>query len=245
MRCEYAHDDGAYVLGALSPSERAAYERHMSDCAACREAVAEIAVLPGLLGRLDPVAAQQLLGQTDTPAEPDEESASRGEARVISLVQAAAKVRRRERIGRRLRYAGTGLVAACLALVVALGIGALRGNGTPSGPSVAESPSLHPMVEAVPGTRAPVEAAVALVPHKWGTEIKMRCSYRETGGADAWTFKMFAYGPDHTKEQLSSWVAGPGDSLDLPMQTRFMTGQLIRLEITRADETPLLVYQVT
>ena len=54
MRCEHEHDDGAYVLGALSPAERAQYERHLATCSFCREAVAEIAVLPGLLGRLDP-----------------------------------------------------------------------------------------------------------------------------------------------------------------------------------------------
>ena len=33
--------------GRAAPAERAAYERHLAGCAACREAVAEIAVLPG------------------------------------------------------------------------------------------------------------------------------------------------------------------------------------------------------
>lgn len=60
-RCEFAHDDGAYLLGALAPAERAAYERHLAGCASCREAVAEIAVLPGLLGRLDPAGLVPLL----------------------------------------------------------------------------------------------------------------------------------------------------------------------------------------
>ncbi|MFD0784741.1 zf-HC2 domain-containing protein, partial [Micromonospora azadirachtae] len=46
-RCEFTQDDGAYVLGALAPAERAAYERHLAGCADCREAVAELAVLPG------------------------------------------------------------------------------------------------------------------------------------------------------------------------------------------------------
>ncbi len=39
MRCEHEHDDGAYVLGALSPAERTAYERHLATCSFCREAV--------------------------------------------------------------------------------------------------------------------------------------------------------------------------------------------------------------
>ncbi|WP_233606455.1 zf-HC2 domain-containing protein [Micromonospora sp. Llam0] len=37
MRCDYAHDDGAYVLGALSPAERAAYEHHLAGCPSCRQ----------------------------------------------------------------------------------------------------------------------------------------------------------------------------------------------------------------
>ena len=72
--CEYAHDDGAYVLGALSPAERAAYERHLSTCSACREAVAEIAVLPGLLGRLDEAGLERVLSMG--PSQPAVESRS-------------------------------------------------------------------------------------------------------------------------------------------------------------------------
>ena len=48
MRCEHEHDDGAYVLGALSPAERAAYERHLATCSFCREAVADILVRPAV-----------------------------------------------------------------------------------------------------------------------------------------------------------------------------------------------------
>ena len=37
MTCELAHLDGAYVLGALSPAERLAFERHLPSCAACSD----------------------------------------------------------------------------------------------------------------------------------------------------------------------------------------------------------------
>lgn len=53
MRCEHEHDDGAYVLGALSPAERAAYEQHLATCSFCREAVADLSTMPDLLSRLD------------------------------------------------------------------------------------------------------------------------------------------------------------------------------------------------
>jgi hypothetical protein len=53
VRCEHEHDDGAYVLGALAPAERVAYERHLATCSFCREAVADMSALPDLLSRLD------------------------------------------------------------------------------------------------------------------------------------------------------------------------------------------------
>ncbi|MFD0518834.1 anti-sigma factor family protein [Paractinoplanes durhamensis] len=66
MHCEHEHDDGAYVLGALSPAERAAYERHLATCSFCREAVADISALPDLLARLDAKEFAKLLDPTLT-----------------------------------------------------------------------------------------------------------------------------------------------------------------------------------
>ena len=48
----FEHEDAAYVLGALSHEDRLAYEEHLRTCARCSAAVAELAVLPGLLARL-------------------------------------------------------------------------------------------------------------------------------------------------------------------------------------------------
>ena len=53
--------DASYVLGALSPSDRRAYERHLAGCGQCREAVAELAGMPGLLGALSREEAEELL----------------------------------------------------------------------------------------------------------------------------------------------------------------------------------------
>src|SRR4051794_23809630 len=65
MRCEHLHDSAVYVLGALSPPEREAYERHLADCAQCRAEVAEFSDLPGLLGRLDPEITAQIAMASD------------------------------------------------------------------------------------------------------------------------------------------------------------------------------------
>ena len=43
---------GGYVVGALDPRERADVEAHLAHCPMCRDELAELAPLPGLLSRL-------------------------------------------------------------------------------------------------------------------------------------------------------------------------------------------------
>ena len=50
--CALSHSDAAYVLGSLSPTDRLEFERHLPGCESCRRSVAELAGLPGLLGRV-------------------------------------------------------------------------------------------------------------------------------------------------------------------------------------------------
>ncbi|MBB5829394.1 anti-sigma factor family protein [Micromonospora carbonacea] len=227
-RCEFAHDDGAYVLGALAPADRAAYERHLAGCASCRDAVAEIAVLPGLLGRLDPAGLEQFL---EPPAEV---------SRVPALLDAARRRRRRERSAARRRYALTALAAAVLALFAGFGAATLR-------PPVEITPTPTPQIalasmRPIAGT-VPVHAEVGLTGTPWGTEVTMRCGYdRRAGHREAYTFRLVAHGPDGATEQIGSWLAAPGDELSLTATTHFTDGELVRLELLRADGTPVLAY---
>lgn len=51
--CErWKFESAVYVLGALSPIERRAFEAHLSRCHQCRDDLASVAGLPGLLARL-------------------------------------------------------------------------------------------------------------------------------------------------------------------------------------------------
>ncbi|MEU5721362.1 zf-HC2 domain-containing protein [Micromonospora sp. NPDC047738] len=223
-RCEFAYDDGAYVLGALAPAERAAYERHLAGCAACREAVAEIAVLPGLLGRLDPAGLEQFL--------PSASEASR----LPALLDAAREQRRRERSRARRRYALSGLAAAVLAVLAGVGVSLVR-PATPSAPRVALA-AMRPVAGPVP-----LHAEVGLTDKKWGTEVTLRCGYdQRTGHREAYTFRLVAHGPDGATEQVATWLAAPGDDLRMVGATHFTHGELVRLELLRADGTPVLAY---
>ncbi|MFG2099569.1 anti-sigma factor family protein [Micromonospora echinaurantiaca] len=227
-RCEFAHDDGAYVLGALAPAERAAYERHLAGCAACQQAVAEIAVLPGLLGRLDPAGLEQFL---PPPAE---------STRMPELLAAARERRRRERWASRRRYALTALAAAALALVVGVGTATLLPRTGPGPAGDPQMVAMQPVAGAVP-----VHAEVALTGTEWGTEVTMRCGYEARPGyGKAYTFRLVAHGPDGATEQIGSWLAAPGDDLRISGATRFTDAELVRLELLRADGTPVLAYDV-
>src|SRR5262249_39687424 len=113
MTCEHALDDGAYVLGALSPAERAQFERHLPGCAACRESVAPPALLPGLLGRLDRAGAVALhAGPAPATLSPT----------VLPRVLAAT-VRQRRVDERRARRRRTILAAVVAAVVMILLVG--------------------------------------------------------------------------------------------------------------------------
>ncbi|SCL37654.1 Putative zinc-finger [Micromonospora pallida] len=223
--CEFAYDDGAYVLGALAPAERAAYERHLAGCAACRAAVAEVAVLPGLLGRLDPTEVAHLV---PAPEEP----------RVPALLAAAEQQRHAERRRVRWRYAVTALTAAVFTLVVGFGVTTLRSAWQPD--DRARMVAMRP----VAGT-APVHAEIGLTGTEWGTEITMRCGYdARPDYVKAYVFRLVAYGPGGESEQVGSWLAAPGDEVRFTGTTRFTDADLVRLELHRADGTPVLGYDV-
>ena len=67
-RCARIRPDlGVYVLGAISPAGRARVARHLETCSRCREELAGLAGLPGLLARLPPATAARIASQ-DAPA---------------------------------------------------------------------------------------------------------------------------------------------------------------------------------
>ena len=234
MRCHHEHDDGAYVLGALSPAERAAYERHLATCSFCREAVADIAVLPGLLGRLDPVDFEKLLAADLPPPRTRRNS-------MPDLVSAAQSTRREERRRVRWRVLGSALTAACLALIVGIGAVFWMGRGgtpdpTVPGPTVAMTPA---------NDRVQVTARVNLTGAAGGTRINLICFYNK-GDAESkpYTIRLMAYGPDDESEQLGSWTAAPGKEVKMSGLTHFTAGTLSRLALVRTDDRTLLTYDV-
>ncbi len=134
MTCSFGFDDGAYVLGALSPADRAAYEAHLPTCAACRKAVASFAGLPGLLRRL---------------GQPQDENPAR-EDRIPLLLKALKRKRR----ARQRRTLALVLSAFCAALALGAGL-----TNLPQ-----DQPVMYSMDKVAANTNVTAEASASQTP---------------------------------------------------------------------------------
>ncbi len=154
---------GVYLLGAISPEERAAVERHLAGCAGCREELAGLASLPGRLGTVSSSDAVMLAADAeDDPGRPGP-----GDNGSRTLLRRAARLR-----GRRMwRRVATG------AAVTALAAGALL-----AGARALSRPAPRPVAafwpETVHGSNR-VSGAGAIVRYRgrpWGVQIAVQVS---------------------------------------------------------------------
>lgn len=219
MKCDFCFDDGAYVLGALAPAERAEFERHLATCPSCRDEVAALAVLPGLLGRLDAATAIPAI-----------------EAPPSILLRTMAAVATRRRAERRRRL-WTALAAGLAALVVATGagLGVHMVDASPASP-----PGLSAMVPVT--DHVPVTAELALVAAAGGTRVDMQCRY-STGYDGLWIIRLVVFPRwGGTGEQIGTWTATSGQVLSMTAMTHLSPEDIGRVELQRADQTPLLTW---
>lgn len=238
MTCPFVRDDGAYVLGALTPAERLDFERHLADCPDCSRRVQELAGLTGLLARVSPQVMDDQSAE-DVPPVPD------------SVLSSLLGDVRRER--RRRRWLAAGLAAAAVvagAAIGALGSGIVGGDaaggpeatsptasqapsavpstepspapssGTPSAtPSAAPSPSpaLAPARRMRPVAETTMTARVSLTAVPWGTRLDLTCSY-------PW--------PAPTGRGEASYDDGEGTTYTLVVRTR--RGEVAQVATWRA-----------
>ena len=240
MSCGYAHLDGSYVLGALSPAERQEFERHLEGCVECSSAVRRLAGLPGLLARVD---ADVLTSPQVEEAPPD------------TLLPALVREVRRSR--RRRGYALAGAAAAAAA-TVALGslalAGDLGGDDTPvAGPSTSIStssstgatPSTAPGQDMVAVGQVTMRATIAHQDVPWGTRLSLTCSYSTDGdpyhsGQSATSYALFVRTHDGRAEQVATWRALPGRTMMLDAATASRWAEIDSVEVRTADGQPVL-----
>lgn len=233
MSCSYAHDDGSYILGALSPTERHEFQEHLADCDGCARSVSAIAGLPGLLARLDsseldPPAAAEPVRDTLLPA----------------LLEQARRHRRR----RTTAIAGLAAAAAAAAAVGSLTLTGLVGRQ--EAPTAAPGAGIgrtstsatgRPML---PVGAVPVRATVAFHSVAWGTRIDMTCTYTPPGGRYATTrpatYVLVVHTRDGHTQQVATWRSLPARTMRVTAATAASHSQIASVEVHTTDGRPVL-----
>jgi hypothetical protein len=227
--CEYAELDGSYVLGSLSPAERQEYEKHLATCKDCARSVRELAGLPGLLARVDPVVLEPPPAMEPVP-----------ETLLPSLVRQVQRSRRRR------LYASVGLAAAA---AVAVGVVVVQGVGNEN-PPAATPPVPSPSATTPAGQEmralhhAPVTATLAFTSVKWGTKLDLTCSYKPTRSEyqlpRSVTYGLFVLNRDGSAEQVGTWRALDGRTMRLTAGTAASRKDIESVEVRTTDGRPVL-----
>ncbi|ATG50721.1 hypothetical protein CFK38_03690 [Brachybacterium vulturis] len=235
----FADWDGAYVLGALTPADRHAYEDHLETCSRCRDAVAELAPVPGLLAQIrpEPEAVDGTEPAPGAPAPPEV-----GGATVPSPPGGRSAGPRPHRHRRVLLGALAAAAALLLVLTLPLALG-----GRQEEPALTVSPSA-----AGPGPSV-MRVDVELAPRDWGTALTITCEYpsaspsgpgRYGGGAPPPSYALVVTAEDATRSEVSSWQGTPGEVVTLEAGTAVELADIAEVSVIDGAGTTVLTAEV-
>ncbi|WP_298458612.1 anti-sigma factor [uncultured Cellulomonas sp.] len=229
-------DDAAYVLGALSPQERARYEAHLQTCDACTRSVTELAGLPGVLRRLPADVVESL--DDVTAADDDGADAGASSAVLARVVDAGEREDRRERRVRTLRWASALTTAAAALVVAAL---AWFGPGA-GGRDEPPPPTAQVDFSALGATELSASASLREV--AWGTKIELECAYppelATVADGEQLRYSLVVHDTAGTSQQVATWNAVAGRELTIDAATAVRAPDIDRLEVLAEDGTVLL-----
>jgi Putative zinc-finger len=197
---------GAYVLGALDPVERAAVEDHLSGCPACRDELASLAAMPGLLSR---VRVEDVLEPAPSPSPAAAD-------RLIARVRAARRARRR-RLG-----TAAGAVALAAVAAGAIVLATWNSGGGDASRNVASISATS--------ARTGVTASFGLRPAPWGTSVRVRLR----GVPPNTRCRLIAHSRDGRREVAGTWRATYDGTADVQAATAIPRAQLASLEVATA-----------
>lgn len=220
MTDRFTHDAASYVLGALPPDERKAFEEHLAGCRACTAEVREFAGLPGLLSRL-PV--DEVLSEPEDQPEPP------------SLLAPVLSRARAERRHRRWRAVLVGTAAAALAAVGSAAV--VEVADRPAAGQQQGSPLAFTKTE--PDIPASAEATLTDVPG--GTRIDMTCRYSGSIDERQREYVLLAEPKSGHSVELGSWPVLSTHDYRMTVTAPLRRDQISRFVVTNAAGKPLLI----
>ena len=210
---DFSQWDASYVMGALTPGDRRAYEAHLEECDRCRVAVAELASMPGLLARARPEV--ETWDGVDEFAGPP--------ANLVDLVT-ERRSRRARSIRNRVILAASGVAA-----VVALAIAVPAVLARPSTPASAEIVALAPVGDST------MTVSLGFTPVAWGTRIAITCDYPAgetwSGVYGPWAYSLELTDSAGKISQVSSWKAVAGKTIHLEAATAIPLDRIVSVRV--------------
>jgi predicted anti-sigma-YlaC factor YlaD len=212
---------GAYVVGALDPSDRSRVDAHLATCVGCREELAAFAGLPGLLGRVS-IAEVEV-----APEPPSPELLQR-------LLTAVARERRRDRRVRWLAVSAAAVVVAAAASVTGLAVNASHHSTTPATENAATFTATDPVTH--------VTASVVEWPKAWGAALEVKIDTAQLAGQVAGyangvdRCQLVAVAANGTKDVAASWSATSSGNIVAQGATAFATADIASFEVMSGNK---------
>lgn len=218
---EFEEWDGAYVLGALSPEDRRRFETHMEDCPRCRAAVAELAGLPGLLGR---AAAPPEDFEAMDPVE--------DRADTTSLFEGTLRRVDAQRSRRRMAWT---LTAAAAAVLLAIAIVLV--------PRIVATDPPDATVALDPAVSTAMTAGLELRSVAWGTKIRIDCDYPaspEWQGQTPPAYVLEITDSAGNTSQAATWNAVVGKEVTVDAATAVRLSDIVTIAVRTTGGTTVL-----
>lgn len=225
---KYREWDAAYVLGSLSTDERREYERHLANCPACTNAVAELAGMPGFLMKIDANTAGALVSAPDggnvfaLPLEP-----------IQSLARAAIK---RKASLRRRTVAGMA-VAASFVMVIGLLVGSNLHSSDNSPGGQATVLTAGTKISMVAMEKDAMVVDMRVTKKRWGTQFSWNCSYgnSEVTAATPESYDLVVTDASGTATTVATWSQAGTSAKGLVASTRIPLSKIKTVEVQYSD----------
>lgn len=219
---EFEEWDGAYVLGALSPEDRRRFETHMENCPRCRAAVAELAGLPGLLGRAEPL-----------PDDAEAVGPKGDRAETASLFEGTLRRVDEQRSRRRMAWT---LTAAAAAVLLAIAIVLV--------PRIVATDPPDATIALDPAVSTAMTAGLELRSVAWGTKIRIDCDYPASPewkqGQALPAYVLEITDAAGNTSQAATWNAVIGKEVTVDAATAVRLNDIVTIAVRTAGGTTVL-----